>query len=681
MKAMTRLFVMVLLAGMVSFGCGGSGGGSDPVPGPGPEETYDLTGTITISGGAALPGVTMTLSGAGSGTAMTDASGNYSFTGLANGSYTVTPSLAGYTFDPTNQAVTISGANVPLISFTATVNPNPTYSISGTITKSGGGALSGVTMTLSGAGSGTAKTNGSGNYTFSGLGSGSYTVTPSPDGYTFNPISKQVTISGANVTSISFTAIDDHISALLKHMVSIPAGSFMMGSADDQYEQARFMTPVHQVILPGFDIGAYEVTQAQYFAVMGTNPSAFNGPGNENNPVEQVSWYEARAFCTALSAMTGRTFTLPSEAQWEYACRAGTTTLYSYGSSDALLGNYAWWNSNSESQTHPVGTKLPNPWGLYDMHGNVWEWCLDSWHTNYDKAPKDGSAWEPNTGDYRILRGGSWTNLSPWEFQSMARTQYNFPDYKNSAFGFRVIALPKVIDDLLNSMVSIPAGTFTMGSMVWSDEMPPHDVTLQAFDIGAYEVTQAQYQAIMGVNPSYCKAPTYPGSDNRPVEQINWYEAREFCTKLSDLTGRTFTLPSEAQWEYACRAGSTTLYSYGDSDTMLGDYAWWYPNSYGTGRPYGTHPVGTKLSNNWGLYDMMGNVWEWCLDSWHTNYDGAPKDGSAWEPETGDNRMFRGGSLITEYPVNIRSASRFYDMTDSRCFCLGFRVIAVRAPR
>jgi eukaryotic-like serine/threonine-protein kinase len=113
--------------------------------------------------------------------------------------------------------------------------------------------------------------------------------------------------------------------------------------------------------------------------------------------VEQVSWYDAWEFCQKLSVMTGRAFDLPSEAQWEYACRAGSTTLYSFGDDIGLVNNYAWSSANSSS-THPVGLKLPNNWGLYDIHGNVWEFCLDSWHDNYTGAPTDGSAWEPGIG-------------------------------------------------------------------------------------------------------------------------------------------------------------------------------------------------------------------------------------------------------------------------------------------
>jgi formylglycine-generating enzyme required for sulfatase activity len=244
---------------------------------------------------------------------------------------------------------------------------------------------------------------------------------------------------------ITVTNLSDPIISLLNSLVPIPAGSFMMGSTDDEYGWAQTTTPVHQVTFQAFDIGAYEVTQAQYLALMGTNPSYFQGtsyPNSENNPVEWVSWYEARAFCTALSAMTGRTFTLPSESQWEYACRAGTTTLYSFGDSYALLDKYAWTWANSDGTggpygTHPIGTKLPNNWGLYDMMGNASEFCLDSWHTNYVGAPTDGSAWEPETGSVRVIRDGHFFVGSAWTHQSAFRT-----DMPSVGTGFRVVEIP-----------------------------------------------------------------------------------------------------------------------------------------------------------------------------------------------------------------------------------------------
>jgi formylglycine-generating enzyme required for sulfatase activity len=232
--------------------------------------------------------------------------------------------------------------------------------------------------------------------------------------------------------------ITEPINQLVNSMIYIPSGSFMMGSEDNDYAMAQYTTPVHKVILHALNIGAYEVTQAQYLAVMGTNPSYFQGasyPNSENYPVDAVSWYDALEFCGRLSALTGRTFTLPSEAQWEYACRAGTTTIYSFGDDDEDLDKYAWWRR--QEQTHPIGTKLPNPWGLYDMHGNVWEWCLDSWHPNYLGAPTDGSAWEPDIGSYPVLRSGSWDIYG--SYRSASRFEFNRRGDRSINLGFRVI--------------------------------------------------------------------------------------------------------------------------------------------------------------------------------------------------------------------------------------------------
>jgi formylglycine-generating enzyme required for sulfatase activity len=188
-------------------------------------------------------------------------------------------------------------------------------------------------------------------------------------------------------------------------LVSIPSGSFNMGSNDYGDEK-----PIHSVKLSAFKIGKYPITQKQYQAVIGNNPSYFKG--DENCPVERVSWHEAVAFCDKLSTLTGRTVNLPSEAQWEYACRAGSTTKYYFGDNSNQLRDYAWYSENAEGKTHPVGDKLPNNWELYDMHGNVWEWCEDVWHDNYNSAPNDGTAWlKGGEQSRRVLRGGSWDNI------------------------------------------------------------------------------------------------------------------------------------------------------------------------------------------------------------------------------------------------------------------------------
>jgi formylglycine-generating enzyme required for sulfatase activity len=180
-----------------------------------------------------------------------------------------------------------------------------------------------------------------------------------------------------------------------------------------------------------FYMGKYEVTQAQWRAAMGSNPSQFKG---DDLPVENVSWNDAKEFCRKLSQMTGREYRLPTEAEWEYACRAGTTGAYA-GDLDAM----AWYDKNSGGKTHPVGQKQPNAFGLYDMHGNVWEWCEDDWHNSYNGAPNDGRAWVDISarGSYRVFRGGGWNS-----YAVSCRSAYRncwAPGDRGSRLGFRLL--------------------------------------------------------------------------------------------------------------------------------------------------------------------------------------------------------------------------------------------------
>jgi formylglycine-generating enzyme required for sulfatase activity len=210
--------------------------------------------------------------------------------------------------------------------------------------------------------------------------------------------------------------------------VLIPDGSFMMGSDKTNGK------PVHRVtITKPFYLGKFEVTQEQWEKVMGGNPSKFKGA---KNPVEQVSWEDCQKFLEALKErVSGQTFRLPTEAEWEYACRARSKTDYSYGDSPDKLRDYAWFNDNSEKQTHPVGQKKPNPWGLYDMHGNVWEWCQD-WHGEYaGKSATDPTG--PATGSARVLRGGSWYGNAA---NSRSASRFNRdPATRHCDYGFRVV--------------------------------------------------------------------------------------------------------------------------------------------------------------------------------------------------------------------------------------------------
>jgi len=234
---------------------------------------------------------------------------------------------------------------------------------------------------------------------------------------------------------------------------------------------------------------------------------------------------------------------------------------------------------------------------------------------------------------------------------------------------------------VLLEMVSIAGGTFTMGSPKTenernSNESPQHQVTVQPFYMGKYPVTQAQWEAVMGNKPSHFKG------KNRPVENVSWDDANEFCQRLSKKTGKSYRLPSEAQWEYACRAGTTTPFYFGE--TMTTDLANYDGNStYGSG-PKGeyrqqTTEVGKFPPNSFGLYDMHGNVWEWCADPWHTNYDDAPTDGSIWTEGGEDpSRLLRGGSWYN-YPINCRCVHRNLNTSDSRNSLFGFRLVVFGA--
>jgi eukaryotic-like serine/threonine-protein kinase len=236
-------------------------------------------------------------------------------------------------------------------------------------------------------------------------------------------------------------------------MVYVPAGSFMMGGFDEAQISHKLPEPLHLVTLQSLFMGKYPVTQKQYLALMGTNPARFQA--DDRHPVEEVSWRDAMEFCRRLSELTNKNFTLPSESQWEYACRAGTDTNFYFGQEiNTDLANFADFKPFEDSRetiaeyyktrkTTPVGIYPPNSWGLYDTHGNVYEWCLDIHHCNYIGAPSDGSAWidfdEDNhnrMGNSHPCRGGSWRNL--WDFSTSYKRGYSSGDSRIDQIGFRV---------------------------------------------------------------------------------------------------------------------------------------------------------------------------------------------------------------------------------------------------
>ena len=244
-----------------------------------------------------------------------------------------------------------------------------------------------------------------------------------------------------NASAKYFT--EDLGNSVTLEMVEIPGGTFIMGSPESEAQRRSNEGPQHQVTVPSFYMGKYELTQVQYQAIMGRNPSNFKG---DNLPVEGVSWNNAVAFCKKLSQKTGKKYRLPSEAEWEYACRAGTTTPFYFGESitpDLVNydGDYTYASAPKgkyRQHTTDVGTFPPNSFGLYDMHGNVWEWCQDDYINNYINAPTDGSALtSPSWWSGKLLRGGSWI-IGPENCRSACRLDDFLVSYYY-AFGFRVV--------------------------------------------------------------------------------------------------------------------------------------------------------------------------------------------------------------------------------------------------
>jgi formylglycine-generating enzyme required for sulfatase activity len=238
-------------------------------------------------------------------------------------------------------------------------------------------------------------------------------------------------------------------------LVLIPAGEFLMGSPDSDKDAKPDEKPQHRVrITRPFYLGIHEVTQGQYRAVTSEAPSHFKG--SKDLPVETVSWLNAINYCNALSRKEGLTpfyrvqgetvevpdwnepgYRLPTEAEWEYACRAGSTTRYSFGEHVAGLRAFAWYEGNVGGRTHPVGHKSPNAWGLYDMHGNVWEWCWDGYEADYYKKPSSAAdPLGPSQATSQVFRGGSWYVNS--RFARSAFREGSAPVYRDFSLGFRL---------------------------------------------------------------------------------------------------------------------------------------------------------------------------------------------------------------------------------------------------
>lgn len=221
------------------------------------------------------------------------------------------------------------------------------------------------------------------------------------------------------------------VNGIKYNMVWVDGGTFRMGATSEQGSEISDEKPVHSVTLSGYYIGKTEVTQALWQAVMGSNPSYFEG---DDLPVEQVSWDDCQEFIRKLNSLTGQNFRLPTEAEWEFACRGGNNSRgYKYSGSN-YIDNVAWYDGNSGDKTHPVATKSPNELGIYDMSGNVWEWCAD-WYGDYSSGRQTNPK-GPYDGSDRVYRGGSWLNNAR---RCRSSDRYNcYPPYRNSYLGLRL---------------------------------------------------------------------------------------------------------------------------------------------------------------------------------------------------------------------------------------------------
>ena len=469
---------------------------------------------------------------------------------------------------------------------------------------------------------------------------------------------------------------------LVDNMVFVEGGTFTMGATAEQGSGNSDEKPTHSVTLSDYYIGKYEVTQAQWKAVMGDNPSVFVG---DNLPVECVSWNDCQTFITKLNQLTGKNFRLPTEAEWEFAARGGNRSKgYKFaGSND--IGSVAWYYGNNESKIHPVGTKQPNELGLYDMTGNVHEWCHD-WYGDYSSSPQVNPT-GPSSGTNRVIRGSycisrreddaptntvcygghgfrlalsanTGSTASPSNQSSnVASSQMNNSTSMNlQSF---------TVNGVSFEMVKVEGGTFTMGATPEQehgrndDNKPVHIVTVSDFCIGKYEVTQAQWIAVMGSNPSNFKG------DNLPVEMVSWNDCQTFIDKLNQLTGKCFRLPTEAEWEFAARGGNKCKgyeYSGSNDDDDVG---------YSIISNLKTYPVGEKQPNELGIYDMSGNVWEWCQD-WYGSYSLSSQINPTG-PSSGSNRVIRGGSCYSFSP-SWRVSSRGNVNPTNRNNYIGFRI-------
>lgn len=431
-------------------------------------------------------------------------------------------------------------------------------------------------------------------------------------------------------------------------MVRVEGGAFLMGSDDPEAHSDE--KPVHTVAVSDFLMSKYEVTHGLWKSVMGYS---FKRDGETDDSPVCVDWYYAQDFIRQLNRITGLNYRMPTEAEWEFAARGGKLTRgYKYaGSND--INEVARYHSNIDYSARQVGTKKPNELGLYDMSGCALEWCSDFYSRDYyARSPIDDPT-GPASGSKRVVRGGTDVDAA-----SDCRTTSrgcSAPDVCPVLPGFRLVLpnppavfdttddttqdtttsidcnseLHKALSDI--EMVRVEGGPFRMivnDSHNYRSKRYIRSVTLPSFSIAKYPVTVGLWCLVLGRYK--CK----PEIFNIPMVRVTWQSINDFIDKLNEITGKCYRLPTEAEWEYAARGG---IYSHGykfAGSNDLASVAWYAGNSDNT-----THPVGMKAPNELGLYDMSGNVWEWCQDRYSQ-----PEATSPVNVVTDFDHVLRGGS-------------------------------------
>ena len=448
-----------------------------------------------------------------------------------------------------------------------------------------------------------------------------------------------------------------------------------------------------------------------------------NGAG-DNYPVYFLSYNNCELFCNRLNELLvgqlpeGYRFCMPTEAQWEYAARGGNLSKGYRFSGSHNLDEVAWFENNSHETTHEVGKKMKNELGIYDMSGNVWEWCRDRYSEKYYSKSSAINPKGPDIGNEFILRGGSWIG-NEWCCRIASRHKDDPAVYAEN-YGFRLCLEPSPklsgsgffgysgnfttsrlssgknltfkANNMEFEMVFVEGGTFAMGCSAEhnnidfrhyicdNNEKPVHNVKLSNFYMGKFEVTQKLWQTVMGTtliqqrdlaNPDW---ELYGEGDNYPVYYVSYEGCVEFCNKLNKLLytqlpeGYEFVLPTEAQWEYAARGGKKSRgYTYSGSN-FINKVAWCEENCEKKMRE-----TGRKFKNELGIFDMSGNVWEWCRDWFEENYYSYASATNPQGPLTGMQRVLRGGSWSFK-PWHCRVSTRYFYEPTGRSASVGFRI-------